>query len=414
MNPTPDDLATPTECLIDGKHSPRNPSVLRRNRRRRMTLAALPAVAIAATACQPRLGTFLPTTVNATYNYSVCDIVREAQALGATIQRVQQVADTPNGLNPLVATLHDAGIDTHLTFKANVGIPRTLLPDDPNIPGDENAAAGTTSTEYRRGLSQRLDEYRALTGSPAPLIAIENEANHGQFYDGTAADYLTELAIAVEVAHGQGVKVTDSGIATKAVKLLAWNHIRSTQGKTAADAYARTTFRSAADNNDLPIRDQLLAISATEPDPHSRLGNAVLRQNWQDADQMLAAYGNGGGQIPIDYVNFHWYVPDEPNTSGYSDKQSLLDTISALESITGLQAVTNEIGQHGSDLEAVTNTLDVVVREKPLPYVMWFDADGSPAKGLFNPLTPGDLRPTGQAFRSYVTPNAYPPSSCDN
>lgn len=60
-----------------------------------------------------------------------------------------------------------------------------------------------------------------LGDRPAPIIAIENEANHDQFYDGTAQDYLTELAIAVDVAHQRGVKVTDSGIATKATKLVA-------------------------------------------------------------------------------------------------------------------------------------------------------------------------------------------------
>lgn len=368
-------------------------------------------VMLAVTACQPRVGTFLPRAVNGTYSYRNCDIVHEAQALGVDIQRVQQIADT-GGLNPLVGVLADAGIDAHLTIKANPGRSRALLADNPRIPGDENRGRGTTVTEYRRELGERLDEYHTLTGGPAPLIAIENEANHDQFYDGTAQQYLTELAIAVDVAHQRGVEVTDSGIATKAAKLVAWNHLRTTSGTVAANAYLRTVFRSTTNPNDTAIRNQLLGVSPADPNPYAHLSSAVLRKNWRDAETMLAAYGTGTGQIPVDYVNFHWYTPDEPNPSRYADREALADTIDALSSITGLPVVTNEIGQHGTDTTAVTETLDVA-DDRGLALLIWFDADGNPARGLFRPTTPGHLRQNGQAFHAARTPATYEPSSCD-
>lgn len=384
--------------------------------RRFIAAVALPGCALlATTACQPRLGTFLPKSVdNATYAYTDCDIVTEAQALGVDIQRVQQVVES-DGLNTTVVRLADAGIDSHLTFKAN-GRSTALLPDDPDVPGDENAATGTTVTEFRAELGQRLDEYQALTGGVAPLIAIENEANHDQFYNGTAQDYLTELAIATDVAHEHGVKITDSGVATKAVKLVAWNHLRVTRGTGVADTYLRTVFRSTDNPDDTPIRDQLLGVSQSDPDPYAHLSGAALRSNWLDAETMLDAFGNGTGQVPIDYVNFHWYTPDETNPTPYSDRQALTDTIDAFSEITGLPVVTNEIGKHGNgggtDTAAVSDTLDVTIKEKKLALVIWFDADGNPADGLFEPTNPGQLRPTGETFRTYTTSATYEPSAC--
>lgn len=357
-----------------------------------------------------RIGTFLPKQVDATYSYDDCDVITQARALGVDLQRVQVVADA-DGLGDLVPRLVDHGIDAHLTIKANPGLSRALLPDDPAIPGDERALEGTTTTEFRRQLGARLDEYHELTGRPAPLIAIENEANHDQFYDGTLDDYLLELRIAVEVAHERGVQVTDSGIATKATKLVVWDHLRTTRGTSVADAYLRTTFRSTSNPNDTAIRDQLLGVSPADPDPYRHLANAALRENWRDADAMLAAYGHGAGRIPIDAVNFHWYTPDEPNPTAYSDAAALADTIDALSAITGLPVVTNEIGQHGTGVDAVVDTLGVLADAR-LALAIWFDADGDPAGGLFDPLQPGALRPSGLAFRSMIDAASFPPTSC--
>lgn len=359
------------------------------------------------------LGTFLPKAVNNnTYRYTDCDIVHEAQALNVSIQRVQQIVDTTE-LNSTVIRLHDAGIASHLVLKANPGLPAALLPDDPNIPGDENSGAGTTVTEYRRQVAARLDEYHTLTGAPAPLVAIENESNHDEFYNGTAADYLEELGIATEVAHERSIKITDSGIAAKATKLVVWNQIRLTSGTAAADQYLSTVFRSASNPNDLGIRNDLLGISPTDPDPYVHLGSTILQQSWHDAETMINSYGTAAGKIPIDYVNFHWYTPDEANATSYSDRQALADTIDALGAITGLPVVSNEIGQHGTDVQAVTDTLEIALSAKRLALVIWFDADGDPAHGLFEPTRPGTLRPTGEAFRTYTAPSAYQPSDCD-
>jgi hypothetical protein len=75
------------------------------------------------------------------------------------------------------------------------------------------------------------------------------------------------------------------------------------------------------------------------------------------------------------------------------------DTIEAIKAITGRPVVTNEFGQHGTTPEAVSGNLHVVLDQEKLPYVIWFDADGIPAHGLFDPaLGAGHLRQSGETF----------------
>jgi hypothetical protein len=274
------------------------------------------------------------------------------------------------------------GIQTQLTIKATAG-KQTQPIDTP----EEQAA-------FRSGLSALLDQYKT------PLLSVENEPTADIFYGGTPDQYLTELRIAVDVARAHGVRVTDGGIPWETISLVAWNYIRKTRGTAAADAYIQTVFRGGA--TAWMARD-LTGVAANDPDPYSHLSRAAPRQNWIDAEYLLSQYGTAPGDVPLDYVNFHWYVLDDfggYKTSGYTDAQALTDTIEAIKAITGRPVVTNEFGQHGTTPEAVSGNLHVVLDQEKLPFVIWFDADGIPAHGLFDPaLGVGHLRTSGMTFK---------------
>ncbi len=351
-----------------------------RPRQRWLAVTAIcSALAIGATGCR-QVGTFLPGLVNGTTSYSTSDRITEAKALGVKLQRVHQVVGKPlsSDVQPFAAN----GIQTQLTIKATAGT-QTQPIDTP-----EAQAA------FRSGLSSLLDQYRT------PLLSVENEETADNFYAGTPDQYLTELRIAVDVAKAHNVNVTDGGIPWTTISLVAWNQIRKTRGTSAADAYIATVFRGGSN---AWIRNDLTGVAADDPDPYSHLSRVAPRQNWVDAEYLLSQFGTDPGDVPLTFVNFHWYVLDDfggYKTAGYTDAEALTDTIDAIKAITGRPVVTNEFGQHGTTPEAVAGNLHVVLDQENLPFVVWFDADGIPAHGLFDPaLGPGHLRLSGETFR---------------
>lgn len=346
-----------------------------------MIVALAGASVLGLSACCPpapsRVGTFTPHVTNGTINESTQDIISEVRALGVDIERIHQIVGKP--LNGDVATFQAAGIDTQLTIKTGPGTISQPL---------ETAAA---EAAFESNLGGLLDRYRT------PLLSVENEETADNFYSGTPDQYLTELGIATRVAKAHGVKITDGGIPWPPIALVTWNHLRQTEGTSTADAFLATVFRERSVA--WIVRD-LTGVSQTDPDPYSHLSRDALRDSWKDAAYLLARFQSA----PIDYVNFHWYVPDDVggyrSTGTYTDSQALRDAIATIKDITGKQVVTNEVGQRGTTPAAVTGTLQVLVDETKAPFVIWFDADGIPAHGLHD--TPGVLRPNGQAFAAAV------------
>jgi hypothetical protein len=343
-------------------------------------LAVLPLLA----SCTPdppptRLGVFVPRAERAP------DAVAEADELGVDVMRMEQQVGAP--LNAPTRTFLRAGKAVVVVSKAGPGTAS-------QPPADLGA--------YRADLAARLDEYRP------PLLAIENEETAENFYAGTADQYLHQLWAAVEVAHGRGVQITNGGIPFVITALATWDDLRKHEGAAAADAYLDEAFDSSSRR-----LDQLAAglrgypSSAGEPydDPSLSLP-ASLRTSWRDGEHLFSAYGSDPGDVDIDVVNFHWYVTDEVDDRA-GDADALRRTIDFVERTTGKRAVTNEIGQWGRSAEAVTRTLRVVVDQRHLPWVVWFDHDGDPADGLhdYDPddfVPARDLRPNGRAFRAAV------------
>jgi hypothetical protein len=120
--------------------------------------------------------------------------------------------------------------------------------------------------------------------------------------------------------------------------------------------------------------------------PFAGLRRQTLQTAWDKAKELIPAFRRSR----MDYVNFHWY---------FDDDRSLRQAVRYLRRATGKPVVT-EVGQHNTEPAVVTGHLRTLVKRLRLPFVIWFDADGTPALGLHD--APGALRPNGMAFRDFV------------
>jgi hypothetical protein len=237
------------------------------------------------------------------------------------------------------------------------------------------AAPPTDLADYQARLA------RELVAHPTPLVSIENEPTADRYYTGTPAQYLTELAAAVPVAHAHGAKISDGGLVSTGVQLATWYDLWTNSGCAAADHYAAVAFpgsRTAQLISDLP--------SCADPDHPILGGTPKALEVMNDSLELIAGFRS----IPIDYVNFHWYQ---------STPEAMRTTVEYLRRATGKQVITNEIGQFDGSPDTVRALLDETA-QLHLPWVVWFASDGSGAVGMFNP--DNSIRPNGLAFRDFV------------
>lgn len=183
-------------------------------------------------------------------------------------------------------------------------------------------------TKYQRVLDEILQRYQP------DVLVIEHEETSERFYTGTPSDYAKQLQAACEVAHRHGVRCANGGMASGLVAAMA-------QGN--------------------------------DPD--------ALKQG----RAFLDAYKAAG----VDYVNFHWYVPDAA---------ALHKAVALLRAETGLPVMTNEIGQLDTSPETVVELLEAAL-ELELPYVVWYSVDRR-AKAL--QYQDGTLRANGRAFKQFL------------
>lgn len=212
---------------------------------------------------------------------------------------------------------------------------------------------------YQRTLGQVLDRYR-----PAILV-VENEENSALFYTGTPEEYAAELSAACQVAHQKGIPCANGGLVSTLVALLVYDHYLERGQKALAEDFAARVFT---------------------PDEQRSLNSSQAREQIGKGKALLSSYRAAGA----DYVNFHWYI---------ADTQALGEAVAFLSAQTGLPVITNEIGQHTDDPNQTAAVMAKVV-ELGLPIAVWFGLDAPKARGLVDP--DGTLRPTGQAFQSFI------------
>ena len=231
-------------------------------------------------------------------------------------------------------------------------------PGEPSSPPDN-------LEQYKKVLGQILEKYHP------EILVIENEENSQKlFYSGTPETYLAQLKAAVEVAHSFGVKCTNGGLVCRLVALLL-----------------SESFRKAGD--EIKAENVLRKATAGMKSPKNPGGPMIKKQS-ERGRAFLSGYRDTG----IDYVNFHWYIPDS---------ELLKEAISFLRKETGLPVILNEMGQQKStDPSEVETMMNVIVNEK-VPVAVWFSIDinaFAEARGLIEP--DGKLRPNGVNFQKFI------------
>jgi hypothetical protein len=339
------------------------------SRRLPLILGALLALAVAAPAAarphdetRTTLGILTPLI-----GLDAPDVIAEARALGVDTVRLSQDVANPT-VRPALHVVQREGLKLLLTVNnAQERDAQGNRPGHPPVTPEELAA-------YHRRLGSLLDALQR----PPVLLQVENEEIEPRFFAGTMTQYLGELDAAVAVAHARGIEVTNGGITGRPLALLTWQHYRNRGLEARADDFARRTFTRPQDAG---VLQDLLRR------PFTGLRRQPLQAAWDRASELVAAFRASR----MDYVNFHWY---------FDDDRSLRQAVRYLRRATGKPVVTTEVGQHNTEPAVVTGHLRTLVKRLRLPFVIWFDADGTPALGLHD--APGVLRPNGIAFRDFV------------
>ncbi|MDR7390192.1 MAG: hypothetical protein QN196_09620 [Armatimonadota bacterium] len=279
--------------------------------------------------------------------------VEVARTLGVRYVRPDAVLTAAADAScPTCGGFRQAGFELVLTLR-NTSAPR--VPSRP--PGD------------LEGWRQTVD--RVLTRYRPRVLVVENEENSAWFYTGAPEEYGAQLKAACQVAHARGVSCTNGGPVSTLVALLVYDRYR-TSGQLAM------------------ARD--FAARAFPPEVRRQLDSPEARRQIEKGKALLSAYRDAGA----DYVNFHWYV---------ADTRALEEAAAYLRAQTGLPVITNEIGQHAEDPNQTTAVMSKVM-ELGLPVAVWLSVDAPKARGLVN--LDGSLRPTGEAFRSFVLQHVAP------
>jgi hypothetical protein len=296
--------------------------------------------------------------------------IEVGKSLGVHYQRYHMPINAPN--SQAIAKIHAAEA---AGFKIQVGFDNFVEGSGPTA----RSGAVIDDESFKTALAADLDTTKPI------LVSIQNEENNVKFYPGTPEEYLHELSDAVQVAHAKGYKITNGGLGWRSISLAYWHHLWLSGRHEAADRFAQVALSE-------PV---LRASGVIDDIPDSRHPNrpvlnqhGPLRTMLDRVEPLIAGYKKTG----IDYINFHWYGPD-PAVMG--------DVVTWLEQETGLQAVSNEMGQYSMDSGQITGLLNESIALH-LPYVFWFAHDGrhGPSRGLAE--LSGAIRPNGLVFKAFV------------
>ncbi len=133
--------------------------------------------------------------------------------------------------------------------------------------------AFSTDTALIRIKAEEFFSYYQAYKNQIPFVVNENEWNNINYHLGTIQDYLTELAIVTNVAHKYGFRIADAGISGSALQQWTYWQIQS---------------KDWAINYKVPYNSD----------------------NYKLLLQAVDQYAAGIKNIPIDYLNAHWYEQD--------------------------------------------------------------------------------------------------------
>jgi acetyl esterase/lipase len=201
---------------------------------------------------------------------------------------------------------------------------------------------------------------------------VENEEDTAQYWAGTPEQYGALLKAACQVAHDQKIPCANGGLSNKTLALLVWADYIEHQQITEACSFVQ---RSAAVL--VPDLCRFTAVDHLSDEDKAALNTGR---------KLLGIYKSSG----LDYLNFHWYVPD---------KSAFSEAVNYLRRVINLPVMSNELGQLDQSPESVQKILSAAADLK-LSYAIWFSLDRDSAVALQN--ADGSLRPNGQAFRDFM------------
>ncbi len=324
---------------------------------------------------------------------------------------------TYTGGNPFGVLVNAAdgmppGINKKLSVAKELGVPYVrstiTLSGTPNL-GEFNSLESngfkvllnvTYGKQMENGVTQKravpganeMNAYRnalsnALSTIKPEVVVIENEEANMNYYEVDPDKYLVQLKNAIDVVHGKGLKVTNGGITCRILTLLVYQDYRNRGMNQEAQDFASRCMPDDL-KRDLPAMQY-----------HKALANQV-----EISRKLVEGYKN----LPMDYVNFHWYEPVAERTQNNSpqniqsvDMKAFKEAVDYLRRVTGKEVMTNEIGQLNQSSQIVQQMMQAVLEVK-LPYAIWYSGDGGEGKAVAVNNGDGTLRPYGTAFRDFI------------
>lgn len=261
-----------------------------------------------------------------------------------------------------------------------------------NEPTGSQHAFPTDTATFKTKLSAVLAVYQP------EVLVVENEEVNTNYHSGPLSDYFNELKAAINVAHSQSVpiKVANGGIVCRMATLITWKSYMDSGLVNKAKNYAAKAFPA----------------SKLDANGHPDLTKGGYQAILDTGLVLIDKYR----ELPLDYVNFHWYEPvamrSMPSDQGGLDTISHIDatalgsTIRCLRNRTGKEVITNEIGQL-NDKPGITTDIMTKVKAMSVPFVVWYSGDGGTGKAVALQNGNKTLRSTGQAFKNFIETN-YP------
>jgi hypothetical protein len=237
----------------------------------------------------------------------------------------------------------------------------------------------TDLAQYQERLGKLITPYKYVSS----VVVVEDEVDPFAAvpYEGTADDYLKELAAACEVAHARGMKCANAGVSSTAlVFLLADYLIAFEQGPNAIDLVV-----AAAEN---PVVKASFKVWPPTTVAEIQAALSAKASELATAKKLLAGFR----KARVDYANFHWLE---------KDLNTYVLLIAFMRSATSCNAViTDSIGVRAQSADETTFKMDQG-KELGLPLVIWSSRPSDGTASLVDGA--GALTPTGKAFEVMST-----------
>ncbi len=302
------------------------------------------------------------------------DAITVAKKLGATAIRMGINIDQWAGRNTGFEQFKQNGFKVYLnvnyyTIRAEIKGQRTA---QPFVPANE------------------MDKYKAqlreiLTVCRPDYLMIENEETADIFHSGSAYEYLNQLSAASEVARSMGIPISNGGLTNPGLQMCTYRWLVTNNQTVAANDF----YNNCMD-------------SRTKKAAKYRGTNKDMDAKADETAYLLSNYGK-----LIDFVNFHWYEPllkysygiFKNNTSDVTPG-ALKQVSSYIRAMTGLDAISNEVGITNENEKLVTSVLKDFAANN-IKTLVWFSATSE--NGTTDPLNDGtDLNSLGNAFAKFV------------